>query len=95
MQKFLIYDTDEGLDFNITCTPTDLPWVSCQIFRIQDKENAYFEVIKSEEYMLEDILTKKSIGIFASFNYAAKTAEFVANTYRTRHHWPKIKRIVH
>ena len=94
MQKFLIYDTDDGLDFNIACIPTNYPWVSCLVFRVHDKDDAYFEVIKSEEYLVEDILKEKSIGIFASFHHAAETAEFIAHTYRARNSWPTMKRII-
>ena len=64
------------------------------MFRLHDEDNAYFEVIKSEEYLVEDILKEKSIGIFASFHHAAETAELIAHTYRVRNCWPTMKRII-
>ena len=75
MKKFMLYDTDEGLDFNIPCIPTDLPWVSCRVFRVHDHEDVYFEVIKSEEYLATDILKEKYIGTFESFQRAAEAAD--------------------
>ena len=94
MKKFLLYDTDEGLDFDIPCIPTDLPWVSCRIFRVHDQDAIYFEVVKSEEYLVTDTLTEESIGTFESFQYAAEAAEFVASTYRAKNRWPMMKRMV-
>ena len=62
MQKFLLYDTDEGPDFNVSCILSDLPWVSCRIFRVHDQDDVYFEVIKSEEYLVTDVLYEKICG---------------------------------
>ncbi len=92
MQKFLLYDTDDGLDFSISCIPSDLPWVSCRIFRVHDHDDVYFEVIKSEEYLVTDTLTEKSIGTFESFHHAAETAEHIACAYRVKNRWPPMKR---
>ena len=93
MQKFLLYDTDEGLDFNVPCIPSDLPWVSCRVFRVHDQEDVYFEVIKSEEYLVTDIMKEKSLGTFESFQRAAETAEFIAYSCRARNRWPMVKRV--
>ena len=94
MQKFLLYDTDDGLDFNISCIPSDLPWVSCRIFRVHDQDDVYFEVVQSEEYLVTDTLTEKSIGTFESFQHAAETAEHIACIYRVKYRWPTLKRMV-
>ncbi len=101
MQKFLLYDTDEGLDFNIASTSADadsnFPWVSCRVFRIHDQEGVYFEVIKAEEYLETDVLkeTEKSIGTFESFHCAAQAAELIVSTYRSRNNLPIVKRTLH
>ncbi len=93
MQKFLLYDTDDGLDFNISCIPSDLPWVSCRIFRVHDQDDVYFEVVKSEEYLVTDKLVEHFIGTFESFLYAAEAADYIAHTYRVKNRWPALKRI--
>lgn len=99
MQKFLLYDTDEGLDFNIASVSSDaaFPWVSCRVFRIHDQENVYFEVIKSEEYLEIDTLkeTEKSIGTFESFLHAAQAAELIVKAYRSRNNLLQVKRTLH
>lgn len=94
MQKFLLYDTDEGLDFNISCVPTDLPWVSCRVFQIQDEYGAYFELIKAEEYFVTDLLKEYSMGTFTSFQQAVQSADLIARIHRIRNRWPEMKRIV-
>ena len=94
MKKFMLYDTDEGLDFNIPCIPTDLPWVSCRVFRVHDHEDVYFEVIKSEEYLATDILKEKYIGTFESFQRAAEAADYLACTYRAKNRWPTMRRML-
>jgi hypothetical protein len=93
MKKFLLYDTDEGLDFNIPCIPSDLPWVSCRVFRVLEEDNMYFEVIKSEEYLVTDIVKEKSVGTFESFQHAIETAEMIAHAYRAKSCWPMVKRV--
>ncbi len=94
MQKFLLYDTDDGLDFNVSYIPSDLPWVSCKIFRVHDQENVYFEVIKSEEYLETNGLIEKPIGSFKSFQHAAETAEYIACADRVKNRWPTMRRMV-
>ncbi len=94
MQKFMLYDTDEGLDFNVPCTPTDLPWVSCRVFRIDEGSRSYFQVIKLEEYLITDIIIEEPIGTFDSFEYAAQAAEYIAYSYREKNRWPKVNRII-
>lgn len=99
MQKFLLYDTDEGLDFNIASVSSDanFPWISCRVFRIHDQEDVYFEVIKAEEYLEIDTLkeTEKSIGTFELFQCAAQAAELIVRTYRSRNNLPNVKRTLH
>ena len=94
MQKLLLYDTDDGLNINFSCIPTDKPWVSCQIFRVHDQEDIYFEVIKSEEYLIEDYLAEKSIGTFTCFKHAVESAERIAHMYRVKNHWPAVTRTI-
>ena len=79
-------------EVNISCIPSDLPWVSCRIFRVHDQDDVYFEVIQSEEYLVTDTLTEKSIGTFESFQHAAETAEHIACAYRVKNRWPPMKR---
>lgn len=92
MQKFMLYDTDEGLDFNVPCVPMDKPWVSCRIFRVDDKDRSYFQVVKSEGYLTMDIIREESIGTFELFEYAAQVAEYIAQTNRVKNRWPILKR---
>lgn len=89
----MLYDTDEGLDFNVPCVPTDRPWVSCRVFRIDDETGSYFQVIKSEEYLITDTIIEEPVGTFDVFEYAARAAEYIARTYRVKNRWPALKRI--
>lgn len=93
MQKFLLYDTDEGLDFAISCVPIDRPWVSCRVFRVYNKDETYFETIKSEEYLVTHMLKEDSIGTFSFFEHAIEAADLVARTHRIRNHWPEMRRM--